>query len=89
MPRGEYPNPYRERNEHVNTFLINNFANNQNDCDHLVDNVHVIPVHENIIRGDQTISHHVMHDYLHLTNNGYTKIFTPVYEKLKALLDKQ
>lgn len=87
LPRGQNPNPYRERNEHVNTFLLDKFENNANADEHTA-NVHVIKIHEHIIRGDQTISHHVMHDYLHLTDSAYSNIFAPVYEKLVQLLQQ-
>ncbi|KAF7286635.1 hypothetical protein GWI33_004668 [Rhynchophorus ferrugineus] len=85
LPRGQFPNPYRERNDHVNTFLIDKFSNEANK-DELTENVYVVPIHENIVGNDQTISHHIMHDYLHLTNNGYTKIFGKVYDTLCQLL---
>ncbi|KAJ8932635.1 hypothetical protein NQ314_014565 [Rhamnusium bicolor] len=85
LPRGQYPNPYRERNDHVNTFLLDKFCNEANE-DEVTKNVHIVVIDEHIVRNDQTISHHIMHDYLHLTNSGYTKIFVNVYEKLCALL---
>ncbi|EFA05206.1 platelet-activating factor acetylhydrolase IB subunit beta homolog [Tribolium castaneum] len=87
LPRGQYPNPYRERNEHVNTFLIDKFCNEANADEH-TQNVHVVEIHHNIVQNDQTISHHIMHDYLHLTNSGYLKVFGPVYDKLCTLLNK-
>lgn len=85
LPRGQFPNPYRERNDHVNTFLVDKFSNEANK-DELTENVHVVKIHENIVGNDQTISHHIMHDYLHLTNKGYTKIFGKVYDTLCELL---
>ncbi|KAH0810741.1 hypothetical protein GEV33_012050 [Tenebrio molitor] len=87
LPRGQYSNPYRERNDHVNTFLIDKFCNEAN-ADEVTRNVHVVEIHHNIVQNDQTISHHVMHDYLHLTNSAYLKIFGPVYDKLCTLLQK-
>ncbi|XP_060533937.1 platelet-activating factor acetylhydrolase IB subunit beta homolog [Cylas formicarius] len=88
LPRGKYSNPYRERMNHVNTFLIDKFSNEANR-DELTDNVHLVAIHENIVGNDQTISHHIMHDYLHLTNSGYTNIFSKVYDKLCQLLKVQ
>ncbi|XP_066153732.1 platelet-activating factor acetylhydrolase IB subunit alpha1-like [Euwallacea fornicatus] len=85
LPRGQFPNPYRERNDHVNTFLVDKFSNEANKDD-LTESVYVVKIHENIVENDQTISHHIMHDYLHLTNNGYTRTFGKVYEKLCELL---
>ncbi|XP_050300253.1 platelet-activating factor acetylhydrolase IB subunit alpha1-like isoform X1 [Anthonomus grandis grandis] len=85
LPRGQFPNAYRERNDHVNTLLIDKFSNEANK-DEVTENVYVVKIHENIVGKDQTISHHVMHDYLHLTNNGYTKVFEKVYQELCMLL---
>ncbi|GJQ73495.1 hypothetical protein Trydic_g13850 [Trypoxylus dichotomus] len=87
LPRGQFPNPYRDRNDHVNTFLLDKFLN-QDIADDITKNVHVVSVHENIIQGDQSISHYLMYDYLHLTDSGYTKIFEPIYHKLRLILNK-
>lgn len=51
--------------------------------------IYIVPIHENIIQSDDSISHYIMHDYLHLTDTGYTKIWTAVYEKLKAVINNQ
>ena len=40
----------------------------------------------NFVQADDTISHHDMHDYLHLTNKGYEKAFEPVNDLLTQLL---
>jgi len=91
LPRGQNPNPYRERNEHVNTFLIDQFDREigmHEEVESWVRNVHLVKIHQGIVQADQTISHHVMHDYLHLTDAGYTKIFEPVYSKLCQVLGK-
>lgn len=90
LPRGQYPNINRDRNMAVNKLLMECFncsCNSKNDLNQNVfANVHVVPIHGDIIQSDETISHHIMHDYLHLTNQGYYKIFGPVYEKLHLLL---
>ncbi|KAG5878820.1 hypothetical protein JTB14_032447 [Gonioctena quinquepunctata] len=86
LPKGQHPNAYRERNDHVNTFLLDKFWNEAN-ADEVTENVHVVVINEQIVGNDQTISHHIMHDYLHLTNSGYTKIFTKVYDKLCEILN--
>jgi len=91
LPRGQYPNLNRDRNSLVNTLLIDQFQHNPASIKNVRSrneyaNVHVVPIHEDIIQSDLTISHHIMHDYLHLTNQGYYKIFAPVYEKLQHLL---
>ncbi|KAB0791570.1 hypothetical protein PPYR_03370 [Photinus pyralis] len=81
LPRGQHPSANRERNMLVNELCMNNF-----DSVSVNPNVHVVPIHEDIVQGDGTISHHLMHDYLHLTDEGYSKVFGPVYEKLAALM---
>lgn len=86
LPRGHYPNEYRERNDHVNTFLLDKFCNEAN-ADEVTENCHVVAIDHHIVGNDQTISHHIMHDYLHLTNSGYSKVFSKVYEKLCELLN--
>lgn len=88
LPRGQYPNPCRERNAEVNVYLLDKFANKDIVGDDVTENVHIVPIHENIVQSDQTISHHIMHDFLHLTDAGYSKIFEPVYQKLRSLLNK-
>lgn len=50
--------------------------------------VHIVPIHENVVEKDGTISRNILHDYLHLTDIGYTKIFEPVYQKLHSLINK-
>ncbi|XP_045478472.1 platelet-activating factor acetylhydrolase IB subunit alpha1-like isoform X2 [Harmonia axyridis] len=87
LPRGQYPNPYRERNDQVNTFLLDKFCNPDN-ADMLTPNVHVVKIHDNIVQNDKTIPHFILHDYLHLTNSAYWKIFGPVYDKLCEVLKK-
>ncbi|CAG9861114.1 unnamed protein product [Phyllotreta striolata] len=85
LPRGHHPNPYRERNDHVNTFLLDKFCNEAN-ADEITSNVHVVAIDDHIVGNDRTISHHLMHDYLHLTNSGYSKVFGKVYETLCDIL---
>lgn len=72
----------------MNVYLLDKFANKDIIGDSITQNVYVVPMHENIVQSDQTISHHIMHDYLHLTDAGYSKIFEPVYKKLCSLLRK-
>lgn len=70
----------------MNVYLLDKFANADLTGDDVTENVHVVPIHENIVQSDQTVSHHIMYDYLHLTDTGYTKIFEPVYQKLRFLV---
>ncbi|XP_018332450.1 platelet-activating factor acetylhydrolase IB subunit beta homolog isoform X1 [Agrilus planipennis] len=85
LPRGQFPNRVREKNLQVNNFLIDKYKNESEEKE----NIHLIPIHENIVQEDGTISHHVLHDYLHLTDYAYTKVFTPVYEKIVELLNEK
>lgn len=88
LPRGQYPNPYRERNDQVNLFLQDKFCNPDN-ADENTKNVHIVCIHDNIVQNDKSIPHFILHDYLHLTNSAYTNIFMPVYEKLREILQKE
>ncbi|KAF5293049.1 hypothetical protein FQR65_LT11041 [Abscondita terminalis] len=80
LPRGQYPNVNRERNALVNDLLLDRFRSDPN--------VFVVLVHKGIVRKDLSISHYVMHDYLHLTNEAYDEVFMPVYDKVRSLLNK-
>lgn len=86
LPRGQNPNPLREKNTTLNTLLLTNFENNPN-CQ--FNHIHMVPIHENVLQSDNTISHYIMYDYLHLSDAGYSKIFTPVYEKLCCLVQNK
>ncbi|PSN31057.1 Platelet-activating factor acetylhydrolase IB subunit beta [Blattella germanica] len=46
----------------------------------------IVAIDKGFIQPDGTISHHDMHDYLHLTNSGYEKAFEPVHDLLMQLL---
>lgn len=83
LPKGQHPNPYRVKNQKVNEMLLNKYKNNTNE------NVHLVSIHENVIEKDGRISSATLHDYLHLTNAAYSKIFEPVYQKLCLLLNVQ
>lgn len=73
-------------NHFKNNHNVVTLDNNDTKEENLSNDIHVVSIHEDIIQSDQTISHYVMYDYLHLTNQGYYKIFKPVYEKLQCLL---
>ncbi|XP_069675076.1 platelet-activating factor acetylhydrolase IB subunit beta homolog [Periplaneta americana] len=78
LPRGQHPNPLRERNAQVNK-IVNSKISTVPKCE-------IVAIDKEFIQQDGTISHHDMHDYLHLTNSGYRKAFEPVYELLLQLL---
>ena len=46
----------------------------------------LVNIDANFVQADGTISHHDMHDYLHLTQKGYDKAFEPVNDLLIQLL---
>ena len=48
----------------------------------------IVAIDKGFIQPDGTISHHDMHDYLHLTNSGYHKAFEPVHDLLLQLLSE-
>lgn len=78
LPRGQNPNPLRDRNAEVNK-LVHSKVSTVPKCE-------IVEIDKGFIQPDGTISHHDMHDYLHLTNSGYQKAFEPVYELLLQLL---
>ncbi|GLG92949.1 Platelet-activating factor acetylhydrolase IB subunit beta-like protein [Gryllus bimaculatus] len=80
LPRGQNPNPLRERNSKVNK-LVSERVTSDSRCE-------VVAIDKGFVLADGTISHHDMFDYLHLTNLGYQKAFEPVYELLLQLLSE-
>lgn len=79
LPRGELPNPVSNRNEVVNEILKK----------HLEDRpqVEVICSGDFLRQSNGIISRKDMYDYLHLTEQGYMKAFTPVFKKVKQILN--
>lgn len=80
MPRGQHPNPLRDRLSKVNELLkttINAFPK-----------LEIVAIDKGFVQPDGTISHHDMHDYLLLTNAGSKKAFEPVHELLQQLLNE-
>jgi len=80
LPRGQNPNPLRERNDQVNQSLPAALAN--------IPRVQVVNIDPGFIQPDGSISHHDMFDYLHLTRLGYQKSFDPIYDLLLQLLSE-
>nr|XP_045624159.1 platelet-activating factor acetylhydrolase IB subunit alpha2-like [Procambarus clarkii] len=78
LPRGEKPNPLREKNSEVNALIKE--ALRQNDL------CQVVNIDRDLVLGDGTIDHRDMYDYLHLTSQGYQRAFEPVYMLLSNLL---
>ncbi|XP_066991158.1 platelet-activating factor acetylhydrolase IB subunit alpha1 [Anabrus simplex] len=80
LPRGQHPNPLRERNSKVNKLLISELM--------AMPRCETVVIDKGMVQADGSISHHDMYDYLHLTNAGYRKAFEPVYELLLQLLSE-
>ncbi|XP_049840794.1 platelet-activating factor acetylhydrolase IB subunit alpha1 [Schistocerca gregaria] len=78
LPRGQHPNPLRERNTQVNK-LLGQQLHGKPRCEMLISG-------QDLVAADGTISHHDMYDYLHLTQAGYRKVFDPLHELLQQLL---
>ncbi|XP_065337876.1 platelet-activating factor acetylhydrolase IB subunit alpha2 [Cloeon dipterum] len=78
LPRGQKPNPLRERNAKVNELLKEQLVG--------LEKVQVLDVNEGIVQADGKIDAHDMDDYLHLTPEGYRKFFEPLMELLTQLL---
>lgn len=68
----------------VDDLLIQKFTEDADD--ELLKNVYLVPIHENIVGEDGTISADIMADYLHPTDAAYTQIFTPVLDKVLSLV---
>lgn len=84
LPRGHSPNPLRERNAEVNTRIADSLRGQSRIQLVNIDS----PTSRGFVQTDGTISHHDMHDYLHLTQKGYDKAFEPVNELLLQLLSE-
>ncbi|KAK9882513.1 hypothetical protein WA026_021860 [Henosepilachna vigintioctopunctata] len=80
LPRGQYPNPIREKLSRVNDLLKEKLSL------HPQPKVELISIDNGFILPDGTITHHDMYDYLLLTHSGCQKAFKPVYELLLQLL---
>lgn len=87
LPRGEHPNPLRVKNQQVNEFITKEFIGEAcNEDSAKWKNVHVVQIDDRLLKTDGTLPHYLAHDFLHLTQSGYQKTFTPVYYKLMNLL---
>jgi len=78
LPRGDKPNPIRERNAAVNQALSKSLP--------LKFKTQLVNIDPGFVQRDGSISHHDMWDYLHLTKSGYIKAFEAVHELLQQLL---
>lgn len=79
LPRGEKPNPVCGRNKKVNEILKENLDGRSQ--------VELICSGDILRLPDGLISRKDMYDYLHLTEQGYVKTFTPVLKRLQQILN--
>uniref|UniRef100_A0A8C8AAE9 Platelet-activating factor acetylhydrolase IB subunit alpha2 n=3 Tax=Neoaves TaxID=3078114 RepID=A0A8C8AAE9_9STRI len=80
LPRGEKPNPLRQKNAKVNHLLKASLPK--------LPNVQLLDVDVGFVHSDGTISYHDMFDFLHLTGGGYAKICKPLHELIMQLLEE-
>ena len=71
-------NPLRERNAQVNELLAHKLMP--------MTRVQLVNTAPDFVQPDGTISHLDMYDYLHLTPNGYRRVFEPLLTLLEQLL---
>ncbi|XP_028664337.1 platelet-activating factor acetylhydrolase IB subunit beta [Erpetoichthys calabaricus] len=80
LPRGEGPNPLREKNARVNASLRTALPR--------LGTAQFLDVGSSFVHSDGTISHHDMFDFLHLTPSGYAAVIKPLHELLLQLLEE-
>jgi platelet-activating factor acetylhydrolase IB subunit beta/gamma len=79
-PRGQYPNPVREKIAAVNDALATHL--------HAEPSTTLFQVEASLFvnAADGTISHHDMYDYLHLSRRGIRKLAEPLLEEIETIL---
>ncbi|XP_073177328.1 platelet-activating factor acetylhydrolase IB subunit alpha2 isoform X3 [Lepidochelys kempii] len=80
LPRGEKPNPLRQKNAKVNQLLKASLPK--------LASVQLLDVSGGFVHSDGAISCHDMFDFLHLTGGGYAKICKPLHELIMQLLEE-
>nr|KAF6325362.1 platelet activating factor acetylhydrolase 1b catalytic subunit 2 [Myotis myotis] len=80
LPRGEKPNPLRQKNAKVNQLLKVSLPK--------LANVQLLDTDGGFVHSDGAISCHDMFDFLHLTGGGYAKICKPLHELIMQLLEE-
>ncbi|XP_069803199.1 platelet-activating factor acetylhydrolase IB subunit alpha2 isoform X2 [Dendropsophus ebraccatus] len=80
LPRGEKPNPLREKNTRVNQLLRSWLPR--------LPGVQLLDVDFGFVHSDGAISRHDMFDFLHLTAAGYAKVCRPLHELIMQLLEE-
>ncbi|KFO90703.1 Platelet-activating factor acetylhydrolase IB subunit beta, partial [Buceros rhinoceros silvestris] len=77
LPRGEKPNPLRQKNAQVNHLLKASLPK--------LPNVQLLDVDAGFVHSDGPI---YMFDFLHRTGGGYAKICKPLHELIMQLLEE-
>ncbi|XP_042355453.1 platelet-activating factor acetylhydrolase IB subunit beta [Plectropomus leopardus] len=80
LPRGERPNPLREKNTEVNAFLRSWLPR--------VNQAQVLDVSGEFVHSDGAISPQDMFDFLHLTSTGYRTLAKPLSDLLLQILEE-
>ncbi|XP_019719667.1 platelet-activating factor acetylhydrolase IB subunit alpha2 [Hippocampus comes] len=80
LPRGERPNPLREKNATVNDFLRSWLPR--------LGQAQFLDVSGDFVHSDGTISAQVMFDFLHLTSTGYRAVAKPLSDLLLQILEE-
>lgn len=80
LPRGEYPNPLREKNAAVNGYLRSWLPR--------IPQAQFLDVSGDFVHSDGTISPQHMFDFLHLTSTGYRLIAKPLNDLLLQILEE-
>ncbi|XP_034248919.1 platelet-activating factor acetylhydrolase IB subunit gamma-like isoform X2 [Thrips palmi] len=80
LPRGLNPNPLRDSIEQYNDLLRKALHN--------VPSCKVVPVGDDIVKPDGTISHADLYDWYYPTNDGYLKALGPLINELKSILQR-
>ncbi|KAH1179591.1 hypothetical protein KIL84_005641 [Mauremys mutica] len=81
LPRGQGPNPLRERNRRVNELLQARLPRLPNAC--------FLDADPGFVHSDGAISHHDMYDYLHLSRHGYARLCPRLHALLLRLLGER
>lgn len=80
LPRGERPNPLREKNAAVNSLLRSWLPR--------LGQAQFLDVSGEIVHSDGSISAQDMFDFLHLTSTGYRNVAKPLSDLLLQILDE-
>lgn len=81
LPRGERPNPLREKNAAVNGLV-------RSSLPRLGQQAQFLDVGRDLVHSDGTIIPQDMFDFLHLTSSGYNSIAKPLSDLLLQILEE-